>query len=201
LICAISLVLPDAHETQRTNPDLLAGRVDHRLGDRVTGGYRSIDVHESWDAAVDVCAYVPRHVHQLADVVGGRAGQYVQVSSVSTPAGCAASKFGHDVGGAPVDRLASAVVTYRRARVGTTGGLLDVAKRDASVQGAGDEGMTQGVRSDLLTIPDRRGVADFGAAAVTRRGIHRPGGCRGCEAAGDGSDRHRAPLRRGLAGQ
>jgi len=104
LICAISLVLPDAHETQRTNPDLLAGRVDHRLGDRVTGGYRSIDVHESWDAVVDVGAYVPRHVHQLADVVGGRAGQYVQFSSVSTPAGCAASKFGHDVGGAPVDR-------------------------------------------------------------------------------------------------
>jgi 2'-hydroxyisoflavone reductase len=32
---------------------------------------------------IDVCAYVPRHVHQLADVLGSRAGRYVQVSSVS----------------------------------------------------------------------------------------------------------------------
>jgi 2'-hydroxyisoflavone reductase len=32
---------------------------------------------------IDVCAYVPRHVHQLADVIGGRAGRYVLVSSVS----------------------------------------------------------------------------------------------------------------------
>jgi 2'-hydroxyisoflavone reductase len=85
---AVELAVEEGHDVTvfhrgRTNPDLLAGRVDHRLGDRETGDYRSIDVHESWDAVIDVCAYVPRHVHQLADVIGSRAGQYVQVSSVS----------------------------------------------------------------------------------------------------------------------
>ena len=36
-----------------------------------------------WDAVIDVSAYVPRHVHQLADAVAGRAGHYVHISSIS----------------------------------------------------------------------------------------------------------------------
>ena len=32
---------------------------------------------------IDVSAYVPRHVHQLADAVAGRAGHYVHISSIS----------------------------------------------------------------------------------------------------------------------
>ncbi len=67
----------------RTNPDLLAGRIDHRLGDRTTGDYSSLDVDETWDAVLDVSAYVPRHVHELADVVADRTGHYVHVSSIS----------------------------------------------------------------------------------------------------------------------
>lgn len=67
----------------RTNPGLLADRIEHRLGDRDTGEYASIDGGERWDAVIDVCAYVPRHVHQLAGVLGGRCGHYVHVSSVS----------------------------------------------------------------------------------------------------------------------
>ena len=67
----------------RTNRGLLADRIEHRLGDRTSGDYASIDDGESWDAVIDVCAYVPRHVHQLADVLGDRYGHYVQVSSVS----------------------------------------------------------------------------------------------------------------------
>ena len=67
----------------RTNPGLLADRIEHRLGDRDTGDYASIDGAESWDAVIDVCAYVPRHVHQLADVLAARCGHYVHVSSVS----------------------------------------------------------------------------------------------------------------------
>lgn len=67
----------------RTNADLLADVVEHRLGDRATGDYASLDGTERWDAVVDVCAYVPRHVHQLADVLGDRTDHYVHVSSVS----------------------------------------------------------------------------------------------------------------------
>jgi 2'-hydroxyisoflavone reductase len=67
----------------QTNPGLLADRIEHRLGDRATGDYASLDDDEPWDAVIDVCAYVPRHVHQLADMLGGRCGHYVYVSSVS----------------------------------------------------------------------------------------------------------------------
>jgi 2'-hydroxyisoflavone reductase len=37
----------------------------------------------SFDATVDVCAYVPRQVRILAEVLGGRGGHHVYVSSVS----------------------------------------------------------------------------------------------------------------------
>ena len=67
----------------RTNPDLLEGRVEHRLGDRDTGDYASLAGTETWDAVVDVTAYAPRDVHQLADALDGRAGHRVHVSSVS----------------------------------------------------------------------------------------------------------------------
>jgi 2'-hydroxyisoflavone reductase len=66
-----------------TNRGLLDGQVGHRFGDRRVGDYRSLDGREVWDAVIDVSAYVPRHVHQLADVLAGRVGRYVQVSSVS----------------------------------------------------------------------------------------------------------------------
>ncbi len=67
----------------RTNADLLSGRIDHRIGDRTIGDYSSLDTSESWDAVLDVCAYFPRAVHQLADVVGTRVGHCVHVSSIS----------------------------------------------------------------------------------------------------------------------
>ena len=67
----------------RTNPGLLEGLAEHRFGDRQVGDYRSIDGLDVWDAVIDVSAYVPRHVQQLADVLHGRLGRYVQVSSVS----------------------------------------------------------------------------------------------------------------------
>jgi len=65
----------------RTNPGLFP-QVEHRSGDRDTGDYASLTTG-SWDAAVDVTAYVPRHVTEVLDSLGTRAGHYVQVSSVS----------------------------------------------------------------------------------------------------------------------
>lgn len=67
----------------RTNADLLAARIDHRIGDRNTPDYAALHGADTWDAALDVSAYVPRHVHQLADIVGRRVGHYVHVSSIS----------------------------------------------------------------------------------------------------------------------
>jgi 2'-hydroxyisoflavone reductase len=85
---AVELAVVDGHEVTvfhrgRTNPALLAGKIDHRLGDRDTGDYASIDRGESWEAVIDMSAYVPRHVQQLADALSGRIGRYVQISSVS----------------------------------------------------------------------------------------------------------------------
>ena len=67
----------------RTNAELLAGRIAHRTGDRKSGDYASIDTGETWDAVVDVCAYYPRAVEQLADVLGSRVGHCVHISSIS----------------------------------------------------------------------------------------------------------------------
>jgi 2'-hydroxyisoflavone reductase len=67
----------------RTNADLLTGEIDHRIGDRNTPDYRALGGDERWDAVLDVSAYVPRHVHQLADAIKGRVGHYVHVSSIS----------------------------------------------------------------------------------------------------------------------
>src|SRR5688500_12203971 len=85
---AVEVAVEDGHDVAvfhrgRTNGDLLAGRIDHRIGDRNTPDYASLDNGETWDAVLDVSAYVPRHVHQLADALGTGVGHYVHVSSIS----------------------------------------------------------------------------------------------------------------------
>jgi 2'-hydroxyisoflavone reductase len=79
---AVELAVEDGHDVTvfhrgRTNPGLLGGHIDHRIGDRDASDYASIDQRELWDSVIDVCAHVPRHVHELANVLEGRAGHYV----------------------------------------------------------------------------------------------------------------------------
>lgn len=64
----------------RTGADLFPD-LDHRIGDRDTD--LSTLTEGEWDATVDTCAYLPRQVHGLADVLGGRGGHHLLVSSVS----------------------------------------------------------------------------------------------------------------------
>jgi nucleoside-diphosphate-sugar epimerase len=49
-------------------------------GDRDTGDYAAL-AGGTWDAVVDVCGYVPRHVGQAMDALNGRAGRYLFISS------------------------------------------------------------------------------------------------------------------------
>src|SRR5580700_3299552 len=49
-------------------------------GDRDTGDYAALG-DGTWDAVVDVCGYVPRHVGQAMDALGDRAGRYLFISS------------------------------------------------------------------------------------------------------------------------
>ena len=55
--------------------------VDHLHGDRRAGG--ELLAERSWDAVLDTCAFVPRDVRELAQMVGGRIGHYTLVSSLS----------------------------------------------------------------------------------------------------------------------
>ena len=64
----------------RTGMDLFPD-LDHRIGDRDTD--LSTLAEGEWDATVDTCAYLPRQVHTLADILGDRGGHHLLVSSVS----------------------------------------------------------------------------------------------------------------------
>jgi 2'-hydroxyisoflavone reductase len=63
----------------RTGTDLFP-EVERFRGDRATGDYAAIE-GRSWDAVVDVTAYVPRHVEQALDALGSWTGRYLFVST------------------------------------------------------------------------------------------------------------------------
>jgi 2'-hydroxyisoflavone reductase len=63
----------------RTGTELFPG-VPRLTGDRDTGDYTALG-DGRWDAVVDVSGYVPRHVGQAMDALGGRGGRYLFVSS------------------------------------------------------------------------------------------------------------------------
>jgi 2'-hydroxyisoflavone reductase len=63
----------------KTGPELFPG-VPRLIGDRDAGDYAALR-EGSWDAVVDVCGYLPRHVGQAMDALGDRAGRYLFVSS------------------------------------------------------------------------------------------------------------------------
>src|SRR3954452_18111293 len=67
-------------ESTQTNSDDM-GAVEHLLADRD----KDLSVLDGldFDATVDVCAYVPRQVEQLAAALGGRGGHHVFVSTMS----------------------------------------------------------------------------------------------------------------------
>jgi 2'-hydroxyisoflavone reductase len=63
-----------------TGPDLFP-EATHLLGDRNED--LSALSSRGWDATIDVCAYVPRHVTSMADALGGRGGHYTYISTIS----------------------------------------------------------------------------------------------------------------------
>lgn len=65
----------------RTGAELFP-EVERRTGDRETGDYTELS-DGSWDAAVDVSGYVPRHVAQAADALRDRVGRCLFISTGS----------------------------------------------------------------------------------------------------------------------
>ena len=64
----------------KTNADAVPD-AEHILGDRDSDLENLGDGH--WDATIDVCAYVPRQVDELAEALGERGGKHVFISTVS----------------------------------------------------------------------------------------------------------------------
>lgn len=77
-------VLGRGHEVSLFNRgrSQLFAELDRRVGDRKTGAYESLK-DGSWDAVVDVSAYLPRHVQQAMDALDERAGRYLFISTGS----------------------------------------------------------------------------------------------------------------------
>lgn len=75
----------------RTGAELFP-EAEHLVGDRDES--LSVLADRSWDAVVDTCAYVPRQVRTLADVVAASTSRYLLVSSTSVYD--ASRGFGHD---------------------------------------------------------------------------------------------------------
>ena len=107
----------------RTGRDLFAD-VEHRLGDR--DGDLSALADGEWDATVDTCAYVPRQVHELADVLGNRGGHHLLVSSVSAYASPTGPGLTEDMPLAELDDPTVEEVTNE-----TYGGLKALCERAA----------------------------------------------------------------------
>ena len=107
----------------KTGDDLFPD-VEHRIGDRNSDLSALAD--GSWDATVDTCAYVPRQVQELADVLGDRAGHYQLVSSVSAYASPAPRGYREDAPLAELDDPTVEEVTDE-----TYGGLKVLCERVA----------------------------------------------------------------------
>ncbi len=85
-----------------------------------------------WDATIDVCAYFPRQVRSLADALGGRAGQYLIISSTSAYRIPVSPGFTEDAPLAELDDPASEEFTDK------TYGGLEVACERAAMEMFGD---------------------------------------------------------------
>jgi 2'-hydroxyisoflavone reductase len=107
----------------KTGADLFP-EVEHRIGDRNSDLSALADGR--WDATVDTCAYFPRQVHEIADVLADRGGHYQQVSSVSAYASPATRGYREDAPLAILDDPSVEEVTDE-----TYGGLKVLCERVA----------------------------------------------------------------------
>jgi 2'-hydroxyisoflavone reductase len=118
--------------------------VEHRFGDRDTD--LSALASGTWDTTVDTCAYLPRQVEGLADVLDGRGGHHLLVSSVSayaTPDGPGVTED------SPVARLDDP--TVEEVTGGTYGGLKALCEQSA-VERHGDSTLL--IRPTYVIGPD-----------------------------------------------
>ena len=93
-----------------TSPDPF-GSAEHILGDRMVD--LRLLAGRDWDATVDVCAYFPRAVDELAAALGGRGGQHMLISTVSVYAPPPGPGLTEDAALVTLDDPTTEVVTDR----------------------------------------------------------------------------------------
>jgi 2'-hydroxyisoflavone reductase len=135
----VESALADGHEVTVlhrgiTGPDLFPG-AEHLLGNRFTD--LGLLAGREWDATIDVCAYFPRAVDELATALDGRGGQHVFISTVSVYAPPPGPGLTEDAQLAELDDPGTEVVTGE-----TYGGLKVLCERAAA----------RAYGSDLLVI-------------------------------------------------
>jgi 2'-hydroxyisoflavone reductase len=107
----------------KTGADLFPG-TPRAHGDRDTGDYASV-AGTTWDAVVDVSAYVPRHVQQASAAVD--TGRYVFISTVSV--------YDHTAAGDGITEDSPLLPEHRETEVvdgATYGGLKVACERDVT---------------------------------------------------------------------
>jgi 2'-hydroxyisoflavone reductase len=136
----VQALLDGGHEVRLfhrgSGPDDPFPEAEHRHGDR--DGNLTELAEGSWDATIDVSAYLPRQVRALAEALGrarGRAGRYAYISSISAYATPDQPGITES---APLEVLADAeteVVT------GDTYGALKALSEYAAVESFGTESL------------------------------------------------------------
>ncbi len=67
-----------------SNPGLFGDKVEELIGNRdssIDAGLSALGGSRTWDVVVDNSGYVPRHVRESAELLKGRTGRYVYVST------------------------------------------------------------------------------------------------------------------------
>jgi len=88
-----------------TNAGLFGDSVEELVGNRdsnIDAGLSALAGERSWDVVVDNSGYVPRHVRDSAELLKGRAGRYIYISTVAVYDFDAANVFPEN---APLARL------------------------------------------------------------------------------------------------
>lgn len=86
----IEYALARGHEVamfnRGSNPGLFGDRVEEITGNRdakIDDGLSALDTDRHWDVIVDNSGYIPRHVRDSVELLKGRAGRYIFISTTS----------------------------------------------------------------------------------------------------------------------
>jgi 2'-hydroxyisoflavone reductase len=117
-----------------TSVDPAFAAVEQLHADR--DGDLSVLAGHEFDATIDVCAYVPRQVHSLAEALGKRGGHHVLISTVSVYADTVEAGYTEDAPLQQLDDPSTEDVTGD-----TYGGLKVLCEREAA-DAYGDDHLT-----------------------------------------------------------